>query len=255
MAAITFHANNFTNKSAVSTAFDDDPSLIGHAEGSGIGFFGGGFGVSVPVGSFQDTSFVTNGDGTTSGVKLNNTKWTAISGVQHNSASVTDNTSGIPNWYAPLNVRFTHTEDVAVKNCKLRIFDRSNIENHAVGVTTQVFEVRHPHPIERHDVVNSSGSLNYRAYDDAQGFRWHEFDPEDSMFDVNFTASPGMSGLNTNAGEPMNATSADGYKNYLTKEGAAHRAGRHDWYVALSASPDSIGSKTSYGLYFTLEYF
>jgi hypothetical protein len=29
---------------------------------------------------------------------------------------------------------------------------------------------------------------------------------------------------------------------------------RHDWYVALSAEPNTIGSKTQYGLYFTLEY-
>ncbi len=253
MAAIKFYANG--HKAQYSTSYNTDPSLIDHTNSSGVGFFGGGFGVSVPVGSFQDSSYVTNGDGTASGVKLNNTKFLAISGVEHNGASVTDNLSGIPNFYAPLNIRFTHDEDVAVKNCKLRIFDRNDIENHAVGVTTKVYELRHPHPIEKHDVVNSSGSLNYRAYADAEGFRWHEYDPEDAMFDTSFTASPGMSGLNTNAGEPMAATAADGFRNYLTKEGAAHRAGRHDWYVALSASPDSIGSKTSYGLYFTLEYF
>ena len=29
---------------------------------------------------------------------------------------------------------------------------------------------------------------------------------------------------------------------------------QHDWYVAISASPDSIGSKTQYGLYVELEY-
>ena len=253
MAAIKFYANG--HKTQYSSAYNTEAGLIDHAAGSGIGFFGGGFGVSVPVASYQDSSYVTNGDGTSSGVKLNNTKWTAISGVEHNSASVTDNTSGIPNWYAPLNIRFDHVEGVAVKNCKLRIFDRNDIENHAVGVTTQVFEHRHPHAIPRHDILHSSGSLNYRAYGDSQGFRWHEFDPEDTMADVNLTASPGMSGLNTNAGEPMAAVAADGYRNWLTQEAAAHRSTRHDWYVSLSASPDSIGSKTSYGLYFTLEYF
>ena len=29
---------------------------------------------------------------------------------------------------------------------------------------------------------------------------------------------------------------------------------RHDWYIAISASPREIGSKTQYGLYFSLEY-
>ena len=255
MAAITFHANNFTNKSAVSSAFDDDPSLIDHTNGSGIGFFGGGFGISVPVGQYQDTSYVTNGDGTSSGVKLNNTKFTSVSGLTHNGAAVTDNNSGIPNWYAPLRIRFSHSDYVAVKNCKLRIFDRTNIENQATGVTTKVLEVRHPHPIEKHYTAVSSGSLNFRAYTGDEGFRWHEFDPAEAQFDMNFTASPGMSGLNTNADETMAATAADGYRNWLTNEGAAHRAKEHDWYVSLSASPDSIGSKTAYGLYFTLEYF
>jgi hypothetical protein len=29
---------------------------------------------------------------------------------------------------------------------------------------------------------------------------------------------------------------------------------QHDWYLVLSASPDSIGSKTLYGLWVSLEY-
>ena len=29
---------------------------------------------------------------------------------------------------------------------------------------------------------------------------------------------------------------------------------QHDWYVGVTASPDSIGSKTQYGLYVELEY-
>ena len=29
---------------------------------------------------------------------------------------------------------------------------------------------------------------------------------------------------------------------------------QHDWYVGISASPDSVGSKTLYGLYVELEY-
>ena len=36
--------------------------------------------------------------------------------------------------------------------------------------------------------------------------------------------------------------------------GSEHTATQHDWYLAISASPDSIGSKTQYGLYVELEY-
>ena len=82
MANITFHANG--HKTQYSTAFDTDPSLINHTSGSGIGFFGGGFGISVPVAQYQDSSYVTNSTGTSSGVKLNNTQYASISGVSHN---------------------------------------------------------------------------------------------------------------------------------------------------------------------------
>ena len=70
MATITFHANG--HKAQYSTAYDTDPSLINHTSGSGIGFFGGGFGISVPVAQYQDSSYVTNSDGTSSGIKINN---------------------------------------------------------------------------------------------------------------------------------------------------------------------------------------
>ena len=246
MANITFHANG--HKTQYSSAYDTDPSLINHTSGSGVGFFGGGFGISVPVAQYQDSSYVTNSNGTSSGVKLNNTQYVSISGISHNGG-VTAGTSGIPNYYAPLNVRFEHSEAVRVQNCKLRIFDRNDIAKHASGVTTQVFEIRHPHPTEVHNT--GSGSLVYRGTDN---YGWAEYQSPEVMADLAFTASPGTSGLNTSAAEVLPSGAGDGYMNWLTNEGSAHQSLQHDWYIALSASPDSIGSKTDYGLYFTLEY-
>ena len=120
MAEITFHANQN------GMASSDDATLIQHAGGSGLGFFGGGFGISVPVGQYQDTSYVTNGDGTSSGVRVNNTKWASSnvipnSGVSANGGA-TIGLSGMPNYYAPLRISFSHSEAVKVQNCKLRIF-------------------------------------------------------------------------------------------------------------------------------------
>ena len=110
--------------------------------------------------------------------------------------------------------------------------------------------------------VSGSGSLAHYGVTDASArFGWFEFDPGDGGTppDLPLTPSPGMSGLNTVDGDPLPSSNlmgpgSDGYLNWLTKEGAAHRALRHDWYLALSASPQSIGSKTDYGLYFTIEY-
>jgi hypothetical protein len=242
MAEITFHANQ------QGIASSDDPTLIDHTSASGLGFFGGGFGISVPVGQYQDSTYVTNSNGTSSGIIVNNTKYSSVSGLSFNAGTETGN-SGVPNFYAPLNIRFTHTEAVRVQNCKLRIFDRQDISKQASGVTTQVFEVRHPHPIAAHN--SQSGALTHRGNDD---FGWYEFDPLETMTDLTFTPSPGHSGLNTTAAETLPSGLADGSINWLTNAGTAHDSVRHDWYVALTAKPDSIGSKTDYGLYFTLEY-
>jgi len=247
MAEIKFYANE------TSIAGGGTSTEIKHTSGSGMGFFGGGFGISVPVGQYQDTTFVTNSDGTSSGIRVKNTKYVASttipnSGVSPNGGS-TIGLSGMPNYYAPLNVRFTHSEKVRVQNCKLRIFDRNDISKQASGVTTKIFECRHPHPIEAHNP--GSGTLAMRGI---SNYGWTEFDPTEAMADLDFTASPGMSGLNTSAAEVLPSAAVDYGVNWLTNEGSAHESTRHDWFVAMTASPDSIGSKTQYGLYFTLEY-
>ena len=45
-----------------------------------------------------------------------------------------------------------------------------------------------------------------------------------------------------------------GTKTTTNTFGGTGLAQRHTWYAAISASPLSIGSKTSYGLYVSLEY-
>jgi hypothetical protein len=237
MATITFHAN------VLGAGYSTNPSGIAHAAGSGLGFYGNGYGISVPVGQYQDTTWVTNANGTAvDQYQLNNTKYSSISGVSFNGGAEIQNRN-MPNYYAPLNVRFSHATPVRVQNCRLRIFDRNDITKQASGVLTKVYEVRHPNG------STSEVGLTHRG---EAGHDWKEFDPADNMIDVLFTSSPGVSGLNTTAGEAL-AASSFGFTNWTTQEGAAHSSTRHDWYCALSSSPDSIGSKL-YGLYFTLEY-
>lgn len=237
MANITFHAN------ILGAGHSTTPSGIAYAAGSGLGFYGNGYGISVPVGQYQDSTWVTNANGTANDqYQLNNTKYASVSGVSFNGGSEIQNRN-MPNYYAPLNIRFEHSSPVRVQNCRLRIFDRNDITKQASGVLTKVYEVRHP---------NGSTSEIGLTHRGEAGHDWKEFDPADNMIDVTFTASPGMSGLNTTAGESL-AASSFGFTNWATQEGAAHSSVRHDWYAALSSSPDSIGSKL-YGLYFTLEY-
>lgn len=238
MASISFYGNIFGG--TVSTY----PSGINHGAGSGLGFYGNGYGLSVPVGQYQDSTWVTNANGTaTDQYQLNNTKFASSGTTSFNGNTAIQNFN-MPNYYAPLNIKFTHNEAVRVQNCKVRIFDRNDITRQASGVTTMVYEVRHPNG------STSASGLLFRGENDHY---WKEFDPTDAMIDVDLTSSPGLSGLNTSAADPNPSTQA-GFVSWLTQEGAAHESTTHDWYVALSASPDTIGSKTQYGLYFTCEY-
>ena len=240
MATIKFYGN-------LTTATNASGVYIDHAS-SGIGFFGGDFGLSVPVDSFQDTTFVTNSDGTTQAQQLNNTKYASASGVKFNTNNEKDN-EVIPNYYAPLNIRFEHTEAVRVKNCQLRIFDRSDITKNASGVTTAVYEVRHPN-----DTEGASTALKHRGVSDEHAWTnfLHVDGTDNTVAPLSFTESPGVSGINGNDSDATNNT-LNGIAG-ATTEGSAHQNVRHDWYAALSASPDAIGSKTDFGLYFTVEY-
>jgi len=204
MAAIDFYAgSNF---------------VINALAGSGLGFFGAGFGFSVEVGTYQGTTFITDGNGVNQGPQADNVKWQNIGSGIVNSASSGIPLISIPNYQASLNPRFTHTSAVKTQNVKLRIYDRSSINNPAVGVTTKVAELIHP-TLTQFPI--GSGDTTWET-------------PTGSSVIMSLVASPGMSGLRPN--------------------GAQTTADRHDWYLALSASPDSIGSKTSYGLYVELEY-
>lgn len=241
MASITFWGNINGGTSTSS------PSGINHAAGSGLGFYGAGYGISVPVGQYQDTTWVTNANGTANDAyRLSNTKFIS-SGTMSANAGTAINNFSVPNYYAPLNIRFSHSEAVRVQNCKLRIFDRNDIDNVASGVTTMVYEVRHPNASE------SASGLSFRG-NGTNNHDWTEFDPMDSMIDLTLTDSPGLSGLNTSSADSSRPSSEYGFLNYLTTEGSTHESDRHDWYVSLSATPESIGSKTDYGLYFTCEY-
>lgn len=192
--------------------------------GSGLGFFGDlGYGQSVQVGKYQGSTFVTNGEGSTKGPQANNVKFANAGSGIVGAASSGVGLKAIPNYQSTVNMRFTHTSAVKVQNCELRIFDRTSINRAASGVTTKVAEIIHP------DVL-----LTTTGSGDEQ---W--VTPRGSGVVVNFANSPGSSGLFAGNGTSVISTRTDT---------------RHDWYAAISASPDSIGDKTNYGMHFALEY-
>ena len=206
VAAINFYAD---------TAF-----FITNLGGSGLGFYGGGFGQSVNVGAYQNTTFITDSTGANQGPQVNNVTYAnAMSGIVNSS------TSGIlltyiPNYQATLNIRFTNDTSVKTQNVKLRVYDRISIDNAPSGVVSQVAEVIHLSNIQ-----NAGGSGNST---------WTAVGGSGTV--LTLAPSPGTSGLY--AGNGSNSTYNDV---------------RHDNYVCISQSPSSIGSKLS-AVYVSLEY-
>lgn len=193
--------------------------------GSGLGFYGSSFGSSVQVGSYQDTTFITNSNGTTQGPQNNNHKYDGTtSGLTFNGSTVPsmEFTQKVPNQSGGLNVRFTFDTQVITQNAVLRIFDRVLKTNPASGVECRVSELIHPWPT--FTPIGSGGAWTLGS----------EGSPTPVQNSLSLKASPGLSGTSVN--------------------GPGTSGVRHDWYCILSASPESIGSKTQFGLHMELEY-
>lgn len=192
-----------------------DKQLIGSA----LGFYAStGFGKSVTVDSYQGSTFVTNSNGTVQGVSARNVTWRhANSGTAVGADPI--NLLSIPNDEATLNLRFTHSTAINVQNPTIRLYDRVNIDNGPSGVTAKTAEIIHPQETQNN---TGSGDSSWTT-------------PKGSGVTHVLTDSPGVSGLHAGLSEPASV--------------------RHDWYLALSELPTSIGSKTNNALYFSVEYF
>ena len=190
---------------------------------SGLGFFGASFGTSVQVGEYQDSTFISSSNGSSEGPQATNCKYdTVTSGVIVNGDVAVVPSSMVIN-SGTLNIRFTFDTGVKTQNSQLRIFNRSNIDTAAVGVTTQVLQV-----------ANGGSGVDTDGVAIAPGSHPGWIAPSGSGLTMALLSSAGSGGL-----------SPDGVDTIDT---------RHDWYTCLSPSPSSIGSKESFGLYVQLEY-
>lgn len=195
--------------------------------GSGIGFYGaGGFGTSVSVNAAQDVSYLTNSGGTVNNQQLWNNKWASSTGVYIPGATGIINVNNMPNFSTVLNIRASSDGDpVRVQNVYFRAYDRNSINSGPSGVTLKAYETRHTSTSQ-----SDAGSVNAS---------WST--PAGSAVTLQLSNSPGISGLQASGG------------NLAAPASALPSATRHDWYLMLSAIPDSIGAKLFAG-YVSLEY-
>jgi hypothetical protein len=194
---------------------------INNLGGSGLGFYGQAqFGASVNVAVYQQRTFITDATGSIQGPEVNNVTYlNAGSGILGQAGSGIA-LQAIPNWQATLNLRFNNDTPCKTQNARIMIFDRTNINNPASGVTTKAAQIIHPNPVQG---PGGSGDTS-----------WWTFNTAATGLIMPLANSPGTSGFSPN--------------------GPGTTDTQHDWYIVMSASPDSIGSKSQYGLYAYLEY-
>ncbi len=196
---------------------------INNLSGSGLGFYGdSGFGASVSVGSYQGRTFITSSAGTSQGPEVDNIKYTNPGSGILGQAGSGIGLKAIPNYLATLKIAFTNDTAVKVQNAKAYIYDRTSINNDPSGVTCKVAELIHP---DLTQTATGSGDDTWLT-------------PHGSSVVVDLANSPGVSGF----------YAANGLTSLWLDT-------VHEWHLALSASPDSIGSKDKFGLYVSLEYF
>lgn len=204
MATISFSSNNL---SLTNTGLN----------GSGLGFFGNGFGHSVQVGQYNSSTFITDSNGLFEGPQLNN-----ISYLHPASGSINGlapkNVLDIPNYLATLKITFNHTSSVKTQNAKFICYDRNSINNNPSGLVCMAYEIIHPSTVQTG--TTGSGLANWTNIYGAASV-------------LNMKDSPGVSGLSPNGPDTMSQ--------------------EHSWYLALSQSPSSTGNKPSAG-YFSVEY-
>ena len=190
---------------------------INNLAGSGIGMYSSGFGNSVAVGAYQDTSFITDSTGTIQGAQINNVKYLNPASGILNSASSGVSLLSIPNYLSTFMAEFQHSSAVRLQNTKVYVYDRVNINNSPSGAIFKVAEIIHPSITQLGSI--GSGSQVWQS-------------PAGSSY-MTLTPSPGTSGL---------------YPNGPSTTDTLHRH-----HFAISGSPNTIGSKLS-AFYIETEY-
>lgn len=204
---------------ATLTVLSSDNHFIAHDSGSGIGYFGaGGFGYSVQVGNYNERSFITNENGTTESVELDNLKKVNPSGAVWGVSGDEHQLTEIPNDKASWKIRFTHSSAVLTQNAEIRSYDGSNIDAAPSGVNSMAAYLLHPWSTYEN---NGSGTTHWVAQSGSAGI-------------LNLPDSPGSGG-------------------YVAATGGTVTSTCHEFFLATSMSPSSVGAKTG-KYYISLEY-
>ena len=183
--------------------------------GSGLAFFGSTAGSSVQIGNYQDTTYVSNGDGSAYTDASSNIKFQKTS--QYPSGRCTleavpgspyeTGLTGVRTMYGSLGIEFGHTSAVNVQNCQLRVYDRTNVNYPASGVNTKVAEIVN-HNGGTYATQGSDDGLNSAAQGSGDLWWWGEPWPTQYVSTNNYyTNSVGVVFTNGLQGSNVNGDS------------------------------------------------
>jgi len=195
-------------------------SNVGHdlsldLTGKGLGFFGSqGSGDPIQRDTWQGSTYVVEND--VPYAQVNNIiYYNAGSGLVDGELLLP--LTSIPNYQSTINIRFERNTPTHVMYAKCNLYDGVNIETAPYGIQARVAEVIHT---TKAQIGGGSGD----AY-------WHVASTGEF---IDLANNPGPNG------EYVDRYSFSGYYS-------------HDWYLAISVSPEQVGSKHA-GLYVYLEY-
>lgn len=209
--------------------YGSDGSNLQSLASSGIGFFGDdGFGDSILVGSWNGHCYKTNSAGTVQSTELWNNKYVNGTGVILGQSGSGLQLDQIPNQQALINIRFTYDTPVRVQNATIRAYDRVTSTSMPSGITVAMYNVVHTGTSQTPD-----GSGGPSQPTTSGEHRWWVWDGVTATGAMPLHNSPGTSGLS-----PSGSNTEDI---------------RHDFFVAASCSPNSIGSKL-FGAFFSCEF-
>lgn len=222
---------------AGSSLSGSEANVINHAAGSGLGLFSSSTG-SVGLAAYQDVTSVTDASGNNIARPCNNIKYISASSGKLSSDGVTYNLTGIPNNLATFQVRFAQDSggsNIKTQNAKIYPYDRVSPTSWPSSVIVQLVELQHTG-------VNTTGAPTYSG---TSGVSWKKFYYDtDAVAGGYVYGTPSSSGLVLYPSPGPSGSHASG-----TNSTGLY----HDWFIGLSASPNTIGSK-NFGLWMELEY-
>lgn len=109
-----------------------------------IGFFGAGFGFSIRVGEYNNSSYVTTDNGSANHGQVPNLRYANSSGAYVASELVATELLNIDDDEATLKIILTTDSAVQTQNASFRAFDRNNINSNPSGVTVYAAEILKP---------------------------------------------------------------------------------------------------------------